>query len=59
MDIDLSVCYKKCEGLLVTSYIKKENNAELDEFAQKIMDEYTKFKKYVQFPRSIKGLLKI
>ena len=58
-NIDLSVCSKNCEGLLITSYIRNENVAEIDEFAEKILKEYSEYKKYVPFPTSIKGMCKI
>ena len=57
MDVELSDCFKNCEGLLITSYIKKENEPVMDEIAENIIEEYTKYKKYVQFPTSIKGIL--
>ena len=59
VDFDLSVCSKKCEGRVITSYIKKENDAGIDEFAEKMLEEYTNFKKHVPFPSSIKGLCDI
>ena len=55
--MDYSECTPKCEGLLVTSYIKDDHKMAPDEFAMKMIGDYDKYKLNVEFPSAIKGKL--
>ena len=48
-------CLPKCEGVLVTSFIKSENNADAEVVAPKLMEQYNEYKKFVKFPGYLKS----
>jgi len=54
--VDYSECTPKCEGLLVTSYIKDDQIQIPDDFAMKIFEEYDQYKLNLEFPSAIKGI---
>jgi len=43
-------CLPKCEGILVASYFKTENDVDADVVAPKLMEQYDKYKQFVKFP---------
>ena len=55
--MDYSECTPKCDGLLVTSYIKDDLIQTPDDFAMKMFLDYDKYKLNVEFPSAIKGKL--
>ena len=52
--IDKSECLHKCEGLYVASYSKTEIVDKA--FVTEVFSEYEKYKGYIPYPESLKGL---
>ena len=50
-------CLPKCEGILVASYFKTENNYEAEVLAPKLMEQYNNYKKFIRFPAELKGMI--
>ena len=48
-------CLPKCEGVLVTSFFKSENNADAEVVAPKLMQQYNEYNKFVKFPAYLKS----
>ena len=44
-----------CEGLLVTSYSKSENQRTLEQYTSLVGKDYDNYKTFVKYPASIKG----
>ena len=44
-----------CEGLLVTSYSKAENQRTLEQYTSLLGKDYDNYKTFVKYPASIKG----
>ena len=52
---DFTLCLPKCEGLLITSYLKTENGNNVVD--AKMFKQYNKYKEGVMsFPEQLKGL---
>ena len=47
-----------CNGVLVTSFFKAENKNDAAVVASKLMEQYNKYKKFVEFPRGLEGMQK-
>ena len=55
MKIDNSKCLPSCEGLMITSFAKFDNDKEAESVMRKIFDAYRTFKGHLKFPKAVKG----
>ena len=53
--VDYSQCYKRCDGMYITSYDKSEMDASLQLLVSKLSAEYNDYKKAYKFPTKYKG----
>ena len=53
--IDNSDCKPMCEGLIVTSYSRSENQRNLEKYISIVGKDYDNYKTFVKYPASIKG----
>ena len=54
---DDSLCFPSCEGILVTSYTKSDNNKRPEHVMGKVMEEYDAYKGQVEYPAGLKGTI--
>ena len=52
---DTSQCRPMCEGLLVTSYSRSDNQRTLEQYTSLVGKDYDNYKTFVKYPASIKG----
>ena len=48
-------CLPECNGVLVTSFVKTENDNKAEHVAPKLFEQYNNYKQYVKFPAQIKS----
>ena len=56
---DESRCFKKCSGLVVTTYDKMKKHPQSEKFMAKLSNEYWKFKASYKFPDHYEGTLNV
>ena len=57
ISFDGSKCLPPCTGLILKSFYKSNTDRNLEQFIPKYWDSYKKYKKFIEFPTSLKGLI--
>ena len=55
ISVDNTGCQPMCEGLIVTSYSRAENQMDLEKYISLVGKDYDNYKTFVKYPASIKG----
>ena len=53
--VDYSGCYKKCDGMYITSYDRSDMDPSLRLFVSKLSEQYNNYKKAYKFPSKYKS----
>ena len=57
ISLDGSKCLPPCTGLILKSFYKSNTERNLEQLIPKYWDSYKKYKKFIEFPTSLKGLI--
>ena len=49
-------CLPRCDGILVTSFMKTENFNEAEVVTPELLNQYNNYKQFIPFPEEIKGI---
>ena len=57
LSVDYSGCYKKCDGIFITSYEKFDMDTSLNLIVSDLSEQYNNYKMAYKFPSKYKGKL--